>query len=63
MDWTRTGARAERERDLIAAAQTGDESAFRELYQAYHRRIWTLVLYSVGDPLQAVDDQVDPRKP
>ena len=55
MDWTRTGAWAERERDLVAAAQTGDESAFRELYQAYHRRIWTLVLYSVGDPHQAQD--------
>jgi RNA polymerase sigma-70 factor (ECF subfamily) len=55
MDWTRTGAWAERERDLVAAAQTGDESAFRELYKTYHRRIWTLVLYSIGDPQQAQD--------
>jgi RNA polymerase sigma-70 factor (ECF subfamily) len=48
-------AGAAHERDLIAAAQTGDEAAFRELYKSYHRRIWTLVLYSIGDPLQAQD--------
>jgi len=49
------GARADRERDLVTAAQNGDEAAFRELYKTYHRRIWTLVLYSIGDPLQAQD--------
>ena len=61
MGLTPAGARAwaERERDLVAAivagGRDGDESAFRELYQTYHRRIWTLVLYSIGDPLQAQD--------
>ena len=40
---------------IAAAARSGDTAAFRELYDAYRDRIWSLVLYSVGDPLQAQD--------
>jgi RNA polymerase sigma-70 factor (ECF subfamily) len=40
---------------IAAAARGGDTAAFRELYDAYRDRIWSLVLYSVGDPLQAQD--------
>ena len=47
-----TGAR---ERNLAMAAQRGDSGAFRELYEAYRERIWTLVVYSVGDSHQAQD--------
>ena len=45
----------ESERRLAAAAQSGDPAAFRELYEAYRERIWSLVVYSIGDPLQAQD--------
>jgi RNA polymerase sigma-70 factor, ECF subfamily len=44
-----------RERNLAMAAQRGDSGAFRELYEAYRERIWTLVVYSVGDSHQAQD--------
>jgi RNA polymerase sigma-70 factor (ECF subfamily) len=44
-----------RERILAAAAQRGDPAAFRELYDAYRDRIWSVVVYSIGDPLQAQD--------
>jgi RNA polymerase sigma-70 factor (ECF subfamily) len=43
------------ERSLMMAARCGDSEAFRELYEAYHDRIWTLVVYSVGDLHQAQD--------
>jgi RNA polymerase sigma-70 factor, ECF subfamily len=45
----------ERERILVSAARSGDPEAFRELYQAYRGPIWTLVIYMLGDPLQAQD--------
>ncbi len=45
----------EQERILVAAAQRGDSGAFRELYDAYRERIWTLIVYLVGDHLQAQD--------
>jgi len=43
------------ERYLVLAAQRGDSAAFRELYDTYRERIWTLVVYSIGDSLQAQD--------
>ena len=49
------GAGAGHERDLVLAAQRGDAAAFRELYEAYRERIWTLVVYSIGDSLHAQD--------
>jgi len=45
----------EQERSLALAAQRGDQAAFRELYDAYRERIWTLIVYSIGDALQAQD--------
>ena len=45
----------EHENRLVLAAQQGDLGAFRELYDAYHERIWTLVVYSIGDTHQAQD--------
>ena len=47
--------RGERERDLVLAAQRGDSTAIQELYDSYRERIRALVIYSVGDPLQAQD--------
>lgn len=44
-----------RERALVMAARQGDSGAFRELYDMYRERIWTLIVYSVGDSLQAQD--------
>ncbi|MCX6559343.1 MAG: RNA polymerase sigma factor [Candidatus Aminicenantes bacterium] len=44
-----------RERTLIQAAQAGDADAIRALYEAYRDRVWTILLYSLGDPLQAQD--------
>jgi RNA polymerase sigma-70 factor (ECF subfamily) len=44
-----------RERSLILAAQRGDSDAFRDIYDAYRERIWSLVFYSIGDSLQAQD--------
>lgn len=43
------------ERSLVAAAQAGDPEAIRTLYDAYRNRIWTLLLYSIGDPQQVQD--------
>ena len=45
----------ERERALVLAAQDGDPEAVRKLYDSYHRRIWTIILYSLGDYPQAQD--------
>lgn len=42
-------------RDMVLAAQLGDEEAFRELYQAYRDPIWHLINSLIGDPLQAQD--------
>jgi RNA polymerase sigma-70 factor, ECF subfamily len=51
----RTAADSEQERNLILAVLRGDSSAFHELYSAYRDRIYNLVVYSIGDPLQAQD--------
>lgn len=48
---------AEAERRLVLAAQRGEPFAVRELYEAYRERIWTLILYSLGDAQQAQDVQ------
>jgi len=48
-------AEGDRERRLALAVRSGDEAAFREFYQAYRDRIWTFVVYSVGDVCQAQD--------
>jgi RNA polymerase sigma-70 factor (ECF subfamily) len=38
------------DRELVLAAQAGDAGAFRELYETYRDRIYSLVAYSIGDP-------------
>jgi RNA polymerase sigma-70 factor (ECF subfamily) len=43
------------ERDLVLAAQRGDMEAFRKLYDAHRERIWSLVVFSIGDSQQAQD--------
>ncbi len=43
------------ERRLVLAAQRGEPPAVRELYEFYRQRIWTLILFSIGDPQQAQD--------
>jgi RNA polymerase sigma-70 factor (ECF subfamily) len=43
------------ERRLVLAAQRGEPSAVRELYQSYRERIWTAILFSIGDTQQAQD--------
>jgi RNA polymerase sigma-70 factor (ECF subfamily) len=48
-------AAEDRDRRLALAIRAGDEAAFRELYQAYRERIWTFIIYSVGDAPQAQD--------
>ena len=48
-------AEREREARLAAAALSGDPAGFRELYEAYRDRIWSVVVYAIGDPLQAQD--------
>ena len=48
-------ADGERDRRLALAVRTGDEAAFRELYEAYRDRIWTFIVYSIGDDCQAQD--------
>lgn len=44
-----------RERNLVLAAQRGDASAWREIYKTYHEKVWSLVVYSIGDSMQAQD--------
>jgi RNA polymerase sigma-70 factor (ECF subfamily) len=43
------------ERRLVLAAQRGEPAAVRDLYEAYRQRIWSLILFSVGDAQQAQD--------
>jgi RNA polymerase sigma-70 factor, ECF subfamily len=43
------------ERDMIAAAQRGDRTAFKSLYDRYRDRIYNLIFYSMGDELSAED--------
>jgi len=45
----------DRERALVLAAQAGDPEAIRALYEAYRDRIWKILLYALGDPVQAQD--------
>lgn len=45
----------ERERRLVEAAMAGDPAARREIYEACRERIWTAVVYWIGDPHQAQD--------
>jgi len=39
----------------VAPLPRGDEEAFQEIYELYRERIWALVVYSIGDSLQAQD--------
>jgi RNA polymerase sigma-70 factor (ECF subfamily) len=48
-------AEIDRDRRLALAVRSGDEAAFRELYESYRDRIWTFIVYSVGDACQAQD--------
>jgi len=45
----------ERERSLVLAAQGGDSTAFRELYEGHRDRVYSLAIYSTGDQFQAQD--------
>jgi RNA polymerase sigma-70 factor, ECF subfamily len=49
------GQKLHRDRDLVAAAQRGDRAAFRELYDAYHRRAFAVALGVVKNPEDALD--------
>jgi RNA polymerase sigma-70 factor, ECF subfamily len=46
---------AAEDESAILAAQRGEPGAFREIYNKYRGRIYSLVAYSVGDPAQAQD--------
>jgi RNA polymerase sigma-70 factor (ECF subfamily) len=48
-------ARAERDRALARAVQNGDRAAFRQLYDAYHRRAFAVALGVVKNPEDALD--------
>ena len=43
------------ERELVIAAQRGDRSAFKALYERYRDRVYNLVFYALGDELWAED--------
>lgn len=43
------------EEALVRAAQGGDRWALRRLYEAYRGPVYSLALYSVGEPAQAQD--------
>ena len=43
------------ERELILAAQSGDSNAFKQLYEHYSDRIFTLIYYSLKDESLAED--------
>jgi RNA polymerase sigma-70 factor, ECF subfamily len=45
----------QRERSLVLAAQRGDSTAFRALYDDYRERVYRLAIYSIGDDSQAQD--------
>jgi RNA polymerase sigma-70 factor (ECF subfamily) len=45
----------EGERRIVLAARSGDEEAFRALYEAYRDPIWALIRSLIGDTLQAQD--------
>lgn len=46
---------AARERALVLAAQAGDANAIRTIYEAHRDRVWTILLYMLGDRLLAQD--------
>jgi RNA polymerase sigma-70 factor (ECF subfamily) len=43
------------ERELVLAAQRGDRSAQKSLYQLYHERVYSLVFYALDDTTSAED--------
>jgi len=43
------------ERDLVVAAQRGDRSAFKALYDRYRDRVYNLIFYALGDELRTED--------
>ena len=45
----------ERDRNLVERCQSGDHSAFDELYRRYHRRLNVFCLRRLGDPHEAED--------
>lgn len=54
---SREEVRAERERDsaLVDRVRSGDEGAFRELFDLYHRRAYAVALGVVKNPEDALD--------
>lgn len=54
-DSSTSAVRGEIDRDVVLAAQSGDHGALRSLYEAYRDRIYSLVAYSIGDPVQTQD--------
>lgn len=52
---TREAIHSAQEEALVRAAQDGDGHALRWLYEVYRPRVYSLALYSVGDPGQAQD--------
>ena len=43
------------EQRLIAACQTGDRDAFRQLFEAYQDRVWSIALHFTGEEQSARD--------
>ena len=43
------------ERDLVVAAQRGDRTAFKALYDRYRDRVYNLIFYSMGEELASED--------
>src|SRR5262245_885617 len=41
--------------ELVRAAQAGDLSAFKTLYEDYKDRVYNLIFYALGDPIWAED--------
>lgn len=52
---TRQAVDRAQEEALVRAAQGGDGHALRRLYEVYRAQVYSLALYSVGDPAQAQD--------
>jgi RNA polymerase sigma-70 factor, ECF subfamily len=53
------GLLASEERELVRRVQSDDAHAFGELYDLYHRRIYTYLYYKVGDQVLAEDLAAD----
>lgn len=43
------------EQRLIAACQTGDREAFRQLFEAYQERVWSIAIHFTGEEQAARD--------